>query len=282
MMYLKVATKRMAGYTGVLGLVRFKDGVSEDPLPRHMRDRMAASMEFLEVDLDGNEQPAGAQHRVIREYKERAPRSEPLKRQTDEEKAAEVAAAAVINAKVPVIETRESLLAIADKSGIKGLREIGNKWNVKHRSIPTLIEMILDAQEKAVAKRAKKDAPAPAAAAVETESEKDSAIDPVIAAEALRLEAEAKAEAEAFAKAAALKAAAASGDLAAAINAETLLGSSVLASTYEIEGETVQLGEIVQTAFDRSGMTTAEWNALDGGGREDLLRLELDRRLPKE
>jgi len=82
LMYLKVATKRMAGYTGVLGLVRFKDGVSEEMLPRHIRDKMAASMEFLEVDASGKEQPAGAQHRLIREYKTRAPLSAPLARQT--------------------------------------------------------------------------------------------------------------------------------------------------------------------------------------------------------
>jgi len=156
MMKLKVATKRMAGYTGVLGPVRFTDGVSDEFLPRHIRDRMAASMEFIEVDADGNEQPAGAQHRLIRESKERAPKLEPLKRQTEEEKAAEIAAAAVMTAKIPVLETRQSLEAIASKDGIKGLREIGKKWGVKHRSIPTLIEMILDAQEKSVAARNKK------------------------------------------------------------------------------------------------------------------------------
>lgn len=156
MMKLKVATRRMAGYTGVLGLVRFTDGVSDEFLPRHIRDRMAASMEFLEVDAAGNEQPAGAQHRVIREYKERAPKVESLARQTEAEKAAEIAKNAVITSKVPTLETRESLEKIAGEKGIKGLREIGSKWGVKHRSIPTLIEMILDAQEKSVAARNKK------------------------------------------------------------------------------------------------------------------------------
>lgn len=235
---LKVATKRMAGYTGVLGPVRFKDGVSEEFLPRHIRDRMAASMEFLEVDADGNELPAGAQHRLLRESKERAPKLEPLKRQTDEEKAAEIAAAAVMTAKVPVLETRQSLEAIASKDGIKGLREIGRKWGVKHRSIPTLIEMILDAQEKSVAARNKKLADraaaqteklkttAPAAetpAVVEDEDEADagSTIDPAVQAEADRLAAENAAEAEEFAAQEALKAAAATGDLAAAVSTET-------------------------------------------------------------
>lgn len=223
---LKVATSRMAGYTGVLGPVRFTDGVSDEFLPRHIRDRMAASMEFLEVDADGNEMPAGAQYRLIRESAERAPSLEPLKRQSAEEKAAEVAANQVVVAKTPVIETRASLEAIAEKSGIKGLREIGKKWAVKHRSIPVLIDMILDAQEKAVAKRVKVETPAvvvetPEVVEAEDEQDDDSTIDPAVAAEALRLEAEAKAEAEEFAKAETLKAAAASGDLAAAITTET-------------------------------------------------------------
>ncbi|QNH71665.1 hypothetical protein V1VFAS_069 [Rhizobium phage V1VFA-S] len=224
---LKVATARMAGYTGVLGPVRFTDGVSDEYLPRHIRDRMAASMEFLEVDAQGNEQPAGAQHRLITESAERAPQLAPLTRQTDAEKAAEIAAAAVLSAKVPVLETRASLEEIAAKKGIKGLREIGKKWNVKHRAIPTLIEMILDAQEKVVAARTKTEAPAPVVEepeVVETHDEKadDSSIDPAVAAETERLAAENAAEAEAFqAEQEAIKAAAATGDLAAAISTET-------------------------------------------------------------
>ncbi|MBY3231872.1 hypothetical protein [Rhizobium laguerreae] len=222
---LKVATARMAGYTGVLGPVRFTDGVSDEYLPRHIRDRMAASMEFLEVDAQGNEQPAGAQHRLITESAERAPQLAPLTRQTDAEKAAEIAAAAVIAAKVPVLETRASLEEIAQKSGIKGLREIGKKWAVKHRSIPTLIEMILDAQEKAVAARAKTEAPAVVEPVVETpvvdEKADDSSIVPAVEAEAERLAAANAAEAEAFRQEQdAIKAAAATGDLAAAISTE--------------------------------------------------------------
>lgn len=221
MMKLKVATKRMAGYTGVLGMVRFTDGVSDEYLPRHIRDRMAASMEFLEVDAAGNEQPAGAQHRVIREYKERAPKIENLTRQTEAEKAAEITAAVVATVKVLSLETRETLEAIAEEKGIKGLREIGGKWGVKHRAIPTLIEMILDAQEKSVAAREKK-----LAAKVEAERTND----PTATAE-LKVDegeiAHTSAEAEEAAKAEVaeflteqgrIKSAAASGDLSAALS----------------------------------------------------------------
>lgn len=222
MMKLKVATKRMAGYTGVLGPVRFTDGVSDEFLPRHIRDRMAASMEFIEVDADGNEQPAGAQHRLLREYKERAPKMEPLARQTEAEKALEITVAQVAAAKVPALETRASLEAIAEKSGIKGLREIGNKWGVKHRSIPTLIEMILDAQEKSVAARNKKlsgDKPADEPVVESHPEDLAPVVSSQIPAEELT-ESVSKATASAAEKLnEALKAAAASGSLAAAVSA---------------------------------------------------------------
>jgi hypothetical protein len=237
LMYLKVATSRMAGYTGVLGPVRFKDGVSEEMLPRHIRDRMAASMEFLEIDEDGNEQHAGAQHRLIREYKERAPKVASLARQTDTEKAAEIASNVVISAKDPVLVTRDGLEKIAEEKGIKGLREVGNKWGVKHRAIPTLIEMILDAQEKSVAARDKKrteKAQAEAdklsrkspAATIQLEGDVDPEDEPkIVRAVVKQVEPEDVAVSEKTSTAAAalnakLKAAAATGNLAAAITQE--------------------------------------------------------------
>ncbi|EPE2648731.1 hypothetical protein KW516_19120 [Vibrio fluvialis] len=43
--------------------------------------------------------------------------------------------------------TREQLEAIADKRGLKGLREIGDKLSIKGKSIPELIERILKGQK---------------------------------------------------------------------------------------------------------------------------------------
>ena len=200
--YLKVSGDKWKGYTGVLGMVRFVDGVSTEKLPRWQRDKMAAAMNFVEIDADGNEQPAGAAYRMIREYAERAAPVSQLSRQSEGEKNAEIAAAQVALAKVPAVLTRAELEAIAEKQGIKGLREIGKKWNVKHRAIPTLIEMILDAQEKAVAKTRKPEAPAEPVAEQRQAAE---------AAEFLAAE---KAKEEA------IKDAAASGDLAAAVSTE--------------------------------------------------------------
>ena len=44
------------------------------------------------------------------------------------------------------IYTREELEAVADDSGIRGLREIGDPLNVKATSLTTLIDLILKAQ----------------------------------------------------------------------------------------------------------------------------------------
>lgn len=241
---LKVATSRMAGYTGVLGPVRFKDGVSEEYLPRHIRDRMAASMEFVEIDSEGNEQPAGPQYRLIAENRQRAPQMDPLSRQSEVDKTKELASAAVVSAKVLVLETRESLEAIAEKLGIAGVREVAAKWGVKHRSIPVLIEMILDSQEKSVAARNKRlaeqagETPAavitPAAVveqAIENQSDPKDATNEVAEnatktvpdAEPVGFDPDAVSEKTAAAADALnekLKAAAATGDLSAALNTQ--------------------------------------------------------------
>lgn len=213
MKYLKVVDAKWKGYTGALGIARFVDGVSETMLPRHIRDRMAAAMNFVEIDADGNEQPAGSAHRMIREYSERAAPVKTLARQSEGEKNAEIAASQVALAKLPITLTRAELEAIASKDGIKGLREISGKWNVKHRSIPTLIEMILDAQEKAVAKTKKLEAPVEP---VTDEEDEASPLDWETEADIAAAQATADQE---YKAAEALKAAAASGDLAAAVSA---------------------------------------------------------------
>jgi hypothetical protein len=58
---------------------------------------------------------------------------------------------------------------------------------------------------------------------------------------------------------------------------DTLLGSSVLESTYEIGSKTVQLGDIVAAAHTASGLTLEAWNAQPDEEREHLLKLELEK-----
>lgn len=56
---------------------------------------------------------------------------------------------------------------------------------------------------------------------------------------------------------------------------ESLTGSNLLESTYEIFGERVPLGEIVCLAFGYSTLTPAEWNALEDVDREGRLAVAL-------
>lgn len=56
---------------------------------------------------------------------------------------------------------------------------------------------------------------------------------------------------------------------ASAPTQEVLLGSNVLPANIELaEGVSVQLGEVVRQAFEHSGLSIADWNALDGDDRE--------------
>ncbi|MGF6420044.1 hypothetical protein ABH900_003561 [Stenotrophomonas sp. AN71] len=61
----------------------------------------------------------------------------------------------------------------------------------------------------------------------------------------------------------------AEGGKASAAPQETLLGSNVLPANIELaEGVSVQLGEVVRRAHEATGLSVAEWNALEDGDRE--------------
>ncbi len=61
----------------------------------------------------------------------------------------------------------------------------------------------------------------------------------------------------------------AEGGKASAPAQESLVGSNVLPANIELaEGISVQLGEVVRQAFEHTGLSIADWNALDEGDRE--------------
>lgn len=154
MKYLKITSPGFETYTGNLGGIDFFQGRSVDFVPRLFADRLTAAMQMVEVDADGNEEPAGVSHRLVADAAERAPMIEPLERQTDEERAAEDQDQLnrAIRSDV-VILTREELEEIMSKSGIKGLREAAAPWGVKDRNAVALIEQILEAQSAFIADR---------------------------------------------------------------------------------------------------------------------------------
>lgn len=155
--HLKCRAKAWLGFTGELGGYQFEDGVSVDALPRPIRDRLAAAFEFDEIDVFGKESPAGVAHRLVTTAADRQPVIEPSVRQTDAEKLEEDARAAK-DSKAPDVEiyTREQLEEIAGKGGIKAVREIAEPWQVKHRNIIELINLILARQTHFVEARQKR------------------------------------------------------------------------------------------------------------------------------
>ena len=59
------------------------------------------------------------------------------------------------------------------------------------------------------------------------------------------------------------------GGKSAAPAQESLNGSNVLPANIELaEGVSIQLGEVVRQAFEHTGLTVADWNALEEGDRE--------------
>jgi len=58
--------------------------------------------------------------------------------------------------------------------------------------------------------------------------------------------------------------------------AEILYGSDVHEPSYEINGVTVAIGDVVAKAFVASGLTTAEWNDLEPEDRHAKIDIALD------
>lgn len=150
---LKITSPQWANYTGSLGIVHFTNGVSDGLVPENVRRRLSIGMDMVEIDEDGNEENNSATYKLLHVATIRASVTEPLTRQTEAEKTRENLAISLAAGKQPTFYTKEHLEAIADKDGINGLRDIAKIWDVKHRSIPMLISMILDAQQQFLDKR---------------------------------------------------------------------------------------------------------------------------------
>ena len=148
MKHLKITAAGWAGYTGLIGLVEFVDGVSTDPVPQRLADQVSANIECVEVDADGTETQANPASRLIGGATIPAVHLEELGRASEEELAAEAKREAEKKKRPPVekLYTKAELEELADKDGIKALRPIGKSWGVKGRAIPELIRDILTAQ----------------------------------------------------------------------------------------------------------------------------------------
>lgn len=134
-MKIKITQAGWAGYTGHLGHVEFVDGISVDDVGRGDAAFLAGIVSIEDAETGKN--PSDTQ-RMIEENSNRASVEQPV-------------AVQVVTPVPAAAHTKESLEAVADASGIKGVREIGDAVGVKGNSIAELIEKILKAQADAAA-----------------------------------------------------------------------------------------------------------------------------------
>lgn len=155
MKHIKIISKGWTAYNGLLGTTWFKDGISVEPLPQSVADRLAAVVSFVEINEDGTETPGGAAYRMVTESRQRAPVTRESARQSEAERLEEVRLTQLKAEKLPAdrLYTAQELEEAVDAGGIKALRAIADKWGVKERSIPNLIGEILKVQNKFISDR---------------------------------------------------------------------------------------------------------------------------------
>jgi hypothetical protein len=150
MKHLKITQTGWEGFTGDLGFVEFKDGVSVEPLTDRQAAQISAAVLCVTVDEKGNEE---GQHGIATDMIGGVTLSvdpvEELRRAKPGDLIAERRKAVVDSEKPPTkIYEREELEAIAEDKGINGLREIGSSWGARERSIAALIDAIMKAQKE--------------------------------------------------------------------------------------------------------------------------------------
>lgn len=160
---IKIVNGVFAGYTGVLGMGRqFVNGASVEPLSTAEAQMIAAEGDAYIIDANG-EFVVNADGNPFKVMPGAMPTPDSLgvsfmdsqrgvqneKTQADADEPTHVVAdeptqSISESAGEPVTYTREYLEAIADRDGLRGLREIGDLVGAKGKSIPELIERILD------------------------------------------------------------------------------------------------------------------------------------------
>lgn len=143
---LKLTQRNYVGYTGVIGRYRFVDGISVEEIPFNERVRIGANFSVVEIDADGNElgNPSPAHSVMLNHRTPAIPAA--LERQSEEEKARENASAVLGSHDRKIIYSQKCLEAVVEDAGIAGLRKIASVWGVRSKSIPVLMQMIMDAQ----------------------------------------------------------------------------------------------------------------------------------------
>lgn len=151
--HLRLVHAGYENYTGPIGAYEFVNGVSVEAIPQNARDRLATAFQFMEVAEDGSEVMAGGPARMLREAVLTVEPTQKLLRQTEGEKHAEDLRALLGGERVRTLRSRKNLEGVADKMGIYGVRLVAGAWKVRSKSIPDLIDMVIEAQAAYVERR---------------------------------------------------------------------------------------------------------------------------------
>jgi hypothetical protein len=161
---VEIKAEGWLGYTGPLGGFQFKDGKSVEPIPLRIALRIGATMEAYDISVDPPLRLHPSTYAVdfrVSHVESRIealptdaqvknpplPEVEPETTQDQTPKISlEPTKIVMGDGSVKVVYSRAQLEAIADRSGISGLREIGDPLGVKGRSVGELIERIIEKQ----------------------------------------------------------------------------------------------------------------------------------------
>lgn len=128
-MKLRIIEAGWATFTGDLGAFEFVNGVSVEDIGKADSAYLAGIVSI--EDAETGENPSLSQHIVD---------------SMDNKAAVEAVVETVKPAEVGAKHTKQSLEAVADRLGIKGLREFSDPMGIKGNSIVELIEKIISAQ----------------------------------------------------------------------------------------------------------------------------------------
>lgn len=134
---VKVDMPGFDSFNDVLGTVRFVNGVSERPITEDEALRLGASVKLIRVD--SNEQVGAAIDMVKSKVVQDEPKTAPKP----------VVKEVVETPQENDLEwTKEALEALAEEGGIKAVRKVAEKFDVKGVQISAMIDGILKAQTK--------------------------------------------------------------------------------------------------------------------------------------
>lgn len=133
---LRIIERGLTTFTGILQGVDFVDGVSEHPVGWREAAIIGGAMQVEDADKEGYQVNPVLTINRLRDTSVNDPHVLHAERN-------------MYNAHVKMeFYTRKQLEAIADRSGLQGLREIAAVWQTGARSINDIILRILEAQDK--------------------------------------------------------------------------------------------------------------------------------------